>query len=116
MARKLKIAPTKDIQRSESITSSSFVSEEPFFSSCPTSANTIIRFSQVLVRLAMVLKAARLQMKQYMGECRFLLRMTATTTRRFSAKLTNPMVKKTRKGTFTSGQSDWFTVVAFMVS
>ena len=68
IARKLKMEPMNDINNRESITSSSLVSEEPFFCSCPTSANTIIRFSQVLVRLAMVLKAARLQMKQYMGE------------------------------------------------
>lgn len=70
----------------------------------------------------MVLNAARLQMKQYMGEWRFLFRMTATTTRRFSAKLTTPMVKKRGMGTLTSGQSDWFiiwavdTMVVFMVS
>lgn len=108
--------PTNDIHSRESITSSSFFSEDPFFSSCPTSANRIIRVSQLLVRLAMVLKAARLQMKQCMGEWRFLFHMTATTTSRFSARLTAPMMKKTGTGTSTSGQSDWFTVVAFMVS
>lgn len=116
IARKLKMEPTNDIHSRESITSSSFFSEDPFFSSCPTSANRIIRVSQLLVRLAMVLKAARLQMKQCMGEWRFLFHMTATTTSRFSARLTAPMMKKTGTGTSTSGQSDWFTVVAFMVS
>lgn len=64
----------------------------------------------------MVLKAAKLQMKQCMGEWRFLFHMTATTTSRFSARLTAPMMKKTGTGTSTSGQSDRFTVVAFMVS
>ncbi|TNN78824.1 hypothetical protein EYF80_010994 [Liparis tanakae] len=98
----------------ESITSSRLVSEGPLFSRCPPAANTIIRFSQVLVRLAMVLKAARLQMKQYMGEWRFLLRMTATTTSRFSARLTTPMVKKRGTGTFTSGQSEWFPPAALI--
>ena len=116
IARKLKIEPTKDMQRRESITSSSLVSEGPLFSSCPTSAKAIIRFSQVFVTLAMVLKAARLHMKQYMGVWRFLFRKTATTTRRFSARLTTPMTKKTGKGTFTSGQSVWFIVAVFTVS
>lgn len=116
IARKLEMEPTNDIHSRESITSSRFFSEEPFFSRCPTSENTIIRFSQVLVRLAMVLKAARLQMKQYMGEWRFLFRIMATTTSRFSARLTTPMVKKRGTGTFTSGQSDWFTAVAFIVN
>lgn len=116
IARKLKMEPINDIHSRESIKSSNFISEEPFFSSCPTSANTIIRFSQVLVRLVMVLKAARLQMKQYMGEWRFLFRMTATTTSKFSARLATPMVKKRGKGTFNSGQSDWFTGVVFIVS
>lgn len=116
IARKLKMEPTNDIHSRESMTSSSFCSEEPVFTSWPTSANTIIRVSHVFVRLAMVLKAARLQMKQYMGAWRFLLRMTATTTSRFSARLTIPIVKKMGTGTFTSGQSDWFTAVAFIVS
>lgn len=64
----------------------------------------------------MVLKAARLQMKQYMGECRFLFSMTASTTSKFSARLTIPTVKKMRKGTFTSGQSVRFTELVFMTS
>ncbi len=98
--------PTNDIHSRESITSSTFLSKEPFFCSCPMLTSTIMRFSQVLERLATVLKAARLHMKQYMGEWRFLFHMTATTTSRFSARLTTPMVKKRGKGTCTSGQSD----------
>lgn len=63
----------------------------------------------------MVLKAARLQMKQYMGEWRFLFHMTATTTRKFSARLASPMVKKREKGTLTSGQSDCVTELVFIL-
>lgn len=114
MARKLDIEPTNDMQSRESITSSRSVSVGPLFFRCPTSAKTIIRFSQVFDKLAMVLKAAKLHMKQYMGEWRFLVRMTATTTKRFSARLTIPTVKKTGKGTFTSGQSVWFIAVLFI--
>lgn len=55
-------------------------------------------------------------MKQYMGECRFLFSMTASTTSKFSARLTIPTVKKMRKGTFTSGQSVRFTELVFMTS
>lgn len=105
MARKLKMEPTKDMHSRESMRSSSLISETPFFFRWPTSANAIMRFSKVLVELEMVLKAARLQMKQYMGMCRFLLNRMATTISRFSVRLTAPMVKKIGSGTLTSGQS-----------
>lgn len=108
--------PKKDMHSRESTTSSSFSSKYPTFLRCPTSANIIITFSQVLVMLATVLKAARLPMKQYMGEWRFLFQKMATMTSRFSARLTNPMVKKMWMGTFTSGQSDRFAVVAFIAN
>lgn len=114
MARKLKIEPRKDIQSSESITSSSLVSEEPIFSSCPASAKTSRTFSQVFARLAIVLKPARLHMKPYMGEWRFRLYMTATTTKRFSIKLNTPMAKKIGTGKVNSGQSVLFIEV-FMI-
>lgn len=116
MARKLRMEPTKDMHSRESMTSSSFNSEKPFFFRWPTSANASIRFSKVLVVLEMVLKAARLQMKQYMGVCRFLLHRMATTTSRFTVRLTAPIVKKMERGTVTSGQSVRFSVVAFMIT
>ena len=106
MARKLKMEPTNDMHSRESITSSIFLAEEPCWSTSPPSANTSIMFSTVLVRLAMVLKAARLQMKQYMGEWRLRLCTTATTTSKFSIRLTTPMVKKRDTGRWTSWQSD----------
>lgn len=68
IAKKLKMEPKKDMHSRESTTSSTCSSKCPTFLRCPTSANRIITFSQVLVTLATVLKAARLPMKQYMGE------------------------------------------------
>lgn len=105
MARKLKMEPTKDMHSRESMMSSSLIAETPFFFRWPTLAMAIMRFSTVLVELEMVLKAARLPMKQYMGMCRFLLHKMATTISRFSVRLTAPMVKKIGSGTLTSGQS-----------
>lgn len=40
----------------------------------------------------------------------------ATTTSRFSARPTKPMVKKTWMGRLTSGQSERFTLVAFIAN
>ncbi|KAJ7984407.1 hypothetical protein DPEC_G00362220 [Dallia pectoralis] len=66
MARKLQMEPINDMQISVSMTSSTLRTRPSLESRCPTSLNTSIRFSQVLEREAMVLKAARLQMNMFM--------------------------------------------------
>lgn len=103
------------MQSRVSITLSILSSEVPLEFRCPVSLKTSIIFSQVLERLEMVLKAARLQIKQYMGECRFLFRITATTTRRFSLRLTTPMMRKISMGICTSWQSVGSLVLLVMM-
>lgn len=97
--------PSKDRMNMESMASSSFFSKSPRRVRYPILHKIIKMFSRVLYKLPNMSEMAKLQMKKYIGKCKFLFLMTATRTSRFSSMPAAATVKKTSSGTTTWLQS-----------
>ena len=92
---KLQMEASKELQITESMTLSIFTVK--------LCASASVLFSRVMTMVSDPLETltnmsatARLQMKKYMGECRFLFLAMATITRIFSNKLMTPRVTNTK--------------------
>lgn len=114
IASKLKIDPSRDRMNMESMASSSFFSKSPWRVRYPILHKMIKMFSRVLYKLPNMSEMAKLQMKKYMGKCKFLFLTTAIRISRFSSIPAAATVKKTSSGTMTWVQSVIFNEKSLM--
>lgn len=117
MADRLKMDPSKDRINMKSKISSIVFSKAPWHVRYLILQKMMKRmFSRVLYKLPSMSETAKLQMKIYMGECRFLFLPTAMRTSRFSSTPRAAMVKKISSGTMTCAQSEVFIESSLLFS